>query len=53
MTIATQVKEWFLSQFVPNKHVFPYSCKGFQMFTSTSEQLSSWMCQHGMGNEGH
>jgi hypothetical protein len=51
MTIVTQMKEWFLSRLVPN--VFPCSCKGFQMFTPTSERVSSWMCQHGMVNERH
>jgi hypothetical protein len=43
VTIVTQANKWFLLQLIPNEHVFPYSYKGFQMSTPTSEQVSSWM----------
>jgi hypothetical protein len=36
-----------------NKHVFPSSYVGFQMFTLAGGCVSSLMCQHGMGNKGH
>jgi hypothetical protein len=46
-------KGWSLLQSVPNGHVPLFSCGGFLMFTPTSRQVFSLMCQHGMGNEGH
>ncbi len=34
-------------------HVFPSSCRGFQVFTLVGGRVSSSMCQHVMGNKRH
>jgi len=44
---------WCLSWLVPSKYVFPFNYRGIQMFTLVGGQVSSLMCQHGVGNERH
>jgi hypothetical protein len=44
---------WCVSWLVPSRHVFPFNYKGNHMFTLVGRQVSSLMCQHGVGNERH
>jgi hypothetical protein len=44
---------WYLLWLVLGGHAFPSSYRGFQMFTPIGERVSSLMCQHGVGSEGH
>jgi len=52
VTISSN-ERWFLSQLVFDGHVFLSNYRGFWMFAPTSGQVSSSMCQYGVGNKWH